>query len=122
MRTGAAAAFTLAGSAFWAAASLAVVGDSPFADAELDDFVRRFVEPLVDSLVERFVERFVDSFVDSIVDFALAGRTLLRARRFAPPGLCPLACAFLAGLRDFVALAMGVHANVCEASLSNGTD
>jgi hypothetical protein len=57
--------------------------------------------------------------VASLVGFGAA--FLAGLGRLAPSLARPLDGA-RAGLRDFVALAMGVHANVCEASLSNGTD
>jgi hypothetical protein len=58
---------------------------------------------------------FVGFLVGLLVGFLAA------LGRLAPP-LARLFDDAWAGLRDFVALAMGVHANVCEASLSNGTD
>jgi hypothetical protein len=73
-------------------------------------------ESLASAFFEALVAFFTTGFFGRADSEELAGLDAFDA--FLAVGFA----AFLAVLRDFVALAMSVHANVSEGSLSNGTD
>jgi hypothetical protein len=86
-----------------------------FTAAALATFVIGFATGFADALAATFGAFFAGLAPVLEIFFGLLPAAL-RAGLLAP------ARAFLAGARDFVALAMGVHANVSRGPLSNGTD